>query len=122
MLHSRRQNGMVSAEDGRHASALKSRAARADGQLVADATLKETMMTPVALPPETVMTPTASSALVFQAPYQRGFDPAELTEILIGPPDLPGGIDYDRWVGLVKPAPREAFADPLDLIDYFDVE
>jgi hypothetical protein len=31
-----------------------------------------------------------------------------------------GGIDYSRWTGLVRPAPREAFADRLDLLDILD--
>lgn len=33
---------------------------------------------------------------------------------------LSGGIDYKRWTPLVKPAPREAFADRLDLLDEED--
>lgn len=35
-------------------------------------------------------------------------------------PDLPEGIDYERFTPLVNPAPREAFADPLDLIEEED--
>jgi hypothetical protein len=31
--------------------------------------------------------------------------------------DNPRGIDYERWTRLVNPAPREAFADALDLIE-----
>jgi hypothetical protein len=34
--------------------------------------------------------------------------------------DLPQGIDYDRYTGLVRPAPRGTFQDPLDLADLFD--
>lgn len=30
------------------------------------------------------------------------------------------GIDYDRWTGIVRPSPREAFADRLDLLDILD--
>jgi hypothetical protein len=36
------------------------------------------------------------------------------------PPDLPEGIDYERWARLVKPVPREAFADSLDLLNLLD--
>jgi hypothetical protein len=31
-----------------------------------------------------------------------------------------GGIDYDRWADLVRPSPREAFADRMDLLDILD--
>jgi hypothetical protein len=34
--------------------------------------------------------------------------------------DWPNGIDYERWAPIVRPAPREAFADPLDLLDMLD--
>lgn len=37
-------------------------------------------------------------------------------------PDMPGGIDYDRWAPLVKPVARNAYPDALDLLDYFDVD
>jgi len=30
------------------------------------------------------------------------------------------GIEYDRWTGLVRPSPREAFADRMDLLDILD--
>lgn len=33
---------------------------------------------------------------------------------------FPGGIDYDRWTGLVRPSPRHAFADRMDLLDIPD--
>jgi hypothetical protein len=32
-------------------------------------------------------------------------------------PNFPQGIDYDRWAAVVRPSPREAFADRLDLDD-----
>jgi hypothetical protein len=35
----------------------------------------------------------------------------------VGAPDFPAGIDYERWTLLVNPAPREAFADRLVLLD-----
>jgi len=33
---------------------------------------------------------------------------------------FPEGIDYERWAAVVQPAPREAFADRLDVLDLFD--
>jgi hypothetical protein len=41
--------------------------------------------------------------------------PAEL-----GEPDFPAGIDYERWTSVVTPAPRDVFADRLDVVDLFD--
>ncbi len=32
----------------------------------------------------------------------------------------PEGIDYDRWGAVVKPSPRSAFADRLDVVDLLD--
>jgi hypothetical protein len=29
----------------------------------------------------------------------------------------PDGIDYETWAQVVKPSPRDAFADSLDIID-----
>jgi hypothetical protein len=45
---------------------------------------------------------------------------ADEDELVVGAPDLPEGIDYDRWVGLVNPASRERFADRLDLLETLD--
>lgn len=33
---------------------------------------------------------------------------------------LPGGIDYERWTGLVQPSPRDEFADRIDLLNILD--
>lgn len=75
-------------------------------------------MTARALPPE-ALTPTASSALVIQVPYRRVTEDEPVPQPL-GVPDLPHGIEYDRWVGLVRAAPRSTFADSLDLLDIDD--
>jgi hypothetical protein len=29
----------------------------------------------------------------------------------------PEGIDYDKWATVVRPSPRSAFADRLDIVD-----
>jgi hypothetical protein len=29
----------------------------------------------------------------------------------------PEGIDYDKWSAVVRPSPRSAFADRLDIVD-----
>jgi hypothetical protein len=29
----------------------------------------------------------------------------------------PEGIDYDKWAAVVRPSPRSAFADRLDIVD-----
>ena len=117
---------MVSAHDGRHkAGAQGQRGVRrwmSRRRYATGARLMEAMISPAPPPPAPVLfTQTGSSALVFQAPYRRAFDPAELTDVLVGAPEIPDGIDYDRWVGLVRPAPRAAYADSLELTDYFDV-
>lgn len=32
-------------------------------------------------------------------------------------PDWPDGIDYAKWPSVARPAPREAFADHLDILE-----
>jgi len=69
---------------------------------------------------------TPSSALVIQNRRSTGSSAATFVideigdDLVVGAADLAGGIDYDRWVGLVNPAPRHAFADRLDLLAELD--
>jgi hypothetical protein len=73
---------------------------------------EETHMTPViALPPEYQPTTASSAIVVALAHHGSGTEALQV----IGPPDFPEGIDYDRWLHVVRPSPREAFADALDL-------
>ena len=74
-------------------------------------TRSQTRMTPVITPPRTYRT--VSSAIVISERQSYSADIAVSTD----GPDFPQGIDYGRWIGVVRPSPREAFADPLDLLD-----
>jgi hypothetical protein len=81
---------------------------------------KETIMTPIVeLPPE-YQTVTAASPGVVEVVYFRPEADEDALVEPLGPSDFPEGIDYDRWVHVVRPSPREAFADPLDFPDLFD--
>jgi hypothetical protein len=41
---------------------------------------------------------------------------------LVGEPDWPSGIEYDKWAPVVQPSPRQAFADRLDIVELFGDE
>ena len=72
-------------------------------------------MTPAICPPPEYRPPTASAAIVVPTPqYVRAEPDSEFVR------SFPGGIDYDRWIGVVEPSPREDFADRLDLLDLLE--
>ena len=76
-------------------------------------------MTPVIDLPPNLRTPTAAMVVVFEEHYQAVMPTAsESNDGFAG--DFPQGIDYDRWADVVRPSPREAFADRLELLDLFD--
>jgi hypothetical protein len=63
-------------------------------------------------PPPFYMPPTASAALIVRTPaYAAAAASASY---------FPEGIEYAQWAHVVTPAPREAFADRLDMLDLFD--
>lgn len=80
-----------------------------------DTTIRRTeegLMTAAIAPPTNYMPPTASAALIVPAPaYAPAYSSASY---------FPEGINYERWAPLVHAAPRDAFADRLDLLDLFD--
>jgi hypothetical protein len=81
---------------------------------------EETVMTPVLDLPPSYQLMTASSAIVVYHEFRSEVDVNDLVHPPLGAPDFPGGIDYDRWARVVRPSPRSAFGDPLDLVDLFD--
>jgi hypothetical protein len=72
-------------------------------------------LTPAIAPPLDYSPPTRSAATVVPLPEFVWPD----MEIADGSYFL-DGIDYDRWTGIVRPSPREAFADRIDLLDILD--
>jgi hypothetical protein len=78
---------------------------------MADATLvdRRSQMNAIALPPR-AMTPAKSAA--FSKFVESSYPPAQADR-------WPEGIDYES-VEVPTPAPREAFKDPLDVLDLLD--
>jgi hypothetical protein len=76
-------------------------------------------MTPVLDPPKIATRSTGSAAVTLSSVAFVDVQPQPEVE----PTDWfdssvwPEGIDYERWAAVVKPAPREAFADRLDVVD-----
>lgn len=78
-------------------------------------------MTPVIDPPLPYRPNTAASTFAVEAVYHEP-DRDAWQELVLGAPNFPEGINYAAWAHVVRPSPREAFADPLDLADLFDDE
>jgi hypothetical protein len=72
-------------------------------------------LTPAIAPPVDYSPPTASATTVLPLPSLLWPDVDTVDGSY-----FPGGIDYDRWTEVVRPAPRGAFADRLDLLDVLD--
>ena len=81
----------------------------------------------IAVPPLAVAT-TPSSALVVDANHQTRTSSSALSFFIETADDdlaapasrFPDGIDYGRWAGVVRPSPRDLFADRLDMLDDLD--
>ena len=85
-------------------------------------------MTPLFIaPPELPPPPRVASAIVVTSGPITGSDSGTVSGNFFVPypsefvhldePDFPDGIDYDTWAAIVNPAPRETFADSLELLD-----
>ena len=72
-------------------------------------------LTPAIAPPLDYSPPTRSAASVVSLP-EFAWPDLEIAEGAY----FVGAIDYDRWTGLVRPSPREAFAARMDLLDILD--
>lgn len=90
-------------------------------------------MTPVLIAPPELPSrpPAASSAIAIQQDRPavaaatisaNVFVPSDALEdaVTVGDPNFPEGIDYERWSRVVRPSPRAAFADRLDLLELFE--
>lgn len=74
-------------------------------------------MAPLIALPSYAVTPTrAVASLVVSA---RGHQPSQRTEETADAHLWPAGIDYGS-VTVPQPAPRDAFLDPLDVVDLLD--
>jgi hypothetical protein len=56
--------------------------------------------------------------LVFYSETRQTVEPHH--DVELGAPEIPGGIDYDRWTENISPASRSAFRDSSDLLDFED--
>jgi hypothetical protein len=76
-------------------------------------------MTPVVDLPREYRPSTGASTIAVEAVY---FESDEDLSPELPLANWPEGIEYERWADVVRPAPRGAFADPLDLADLFGDE
>lgn len=79
-------------------------------------------MTPVLDPPKRATPSTGSAALTLASALSADVQ----LEPEVEPTDWldsklwPEGIDYEKWSAVVKPSPRGAFADRLEVVDLVD--
>jgi hypothetical protein len=80
---------------------------------------KGTKVTPVLDPPKVAKPSTRSAALILDGPMSMEIDASpEVNGICwLDSTYWAEGIDYERWSAVVRPSPRAAFADRLDIVD-----